>query len=448
VSTMREPARDIPVIRDVDLCVIGGSCTGVFAAVRAARLGARVAMVEKQNCFGGVATNGLVNVWHNLQDTAFERQIIGGLTVEIIERLEKRGAVLRAPRQPLVAFRLNTEELKIELDELVRESRVDALLHASCTWPVVADGRIDAVIVEAKSGRGAIRARAFVDATGDGDVCARAGLPFEQHRYKQPPTTCAKIHGLTGLDRKLFKDLVYAHRDEFGLRADWGWGGPIPGVDDVSFHAESHVFDLDCTDTDQLTAAEIEGRRQVRAIMDIVRKYGPAGVRPVLLDLGSYIGIRETRHARCRYRLTGDDLLAGRRFDDAIANGTYPVDVHHEDKPGLTFRYLDGTQRSCRDGFPDEAGRWRPETPENPTFYQVPFRSLVPGGIANVVVAGRILDADPVAYGAVRVMVNTNQTGEAAGVAAAIALAGDGSFEHVDAALLRRKLAEGGSIIL
>jgi len=447
MEAIREPARDVPIIEDVDVCVVGGSCTGVFAAVRAARLGARVAVVEKQNCFGGVAACGLVNVWHSLHDTRGERQIVAGLTSEVLERLAGRDAVRRPDGKELAAFLLNTEELKIELDEIVKEAGIVPFLHTAFASVAMKNGRLEAVFVEGKSGRGAVRARVFIDATGDGDVCVRAGLPFELPAHRQPPTTCAKIHGLSGLGRGVFKGLVHEHRREFGLEADWGWGGPIPGVDDVDFHADSHVFNVNCADGRQLTWSEMEGRRQVRATMDALRKYGPPGIRPVLLALPSYIGIRETRHIRCRRRLTGGELLAGRRFDDAIANGTYPVDVHHDDRPGLTFKYLDGTQRSSRDGFPDEMGRWRPETAEDPTFYQIPFSALVPEGIDNLLAAGRMLDADRDAYGAVRVMVNTNQTGEAAGVAAALALSKGNAFHGVDARDLRRKLVEGGSIV-
>ena len=174
--TIHQAAREIPVCHECDVCVIGGSCTGVFAAVRAARLGARVAIVERQNCFGGVATCGLVNVWHRLHDTQNELQIIGGMTEEIIDRLRRRGAVEQDPGSVSSAFRLNTEELKLELDELICAAGVRPFLHALATTAHTEDGRLDAVITESKSGCRAIRARVFIDATGDGDIVARAGV--------------------------------------------------------------------------------------------------------------------------------------------------------------------------------------------------------------------------------------------------------------------------------
>jgi hypothetical protein len=449
-----EPQKTVPVIADVDICVLGGSCTGVFAAVRAARLGASVALVEQMNCFGGVATSGMVNIWHSLQDTQYSQQIIGGMTGEVVERLKKRDAVI-TNEHTVDAFMLNTEELKIELDELVREAKIKAYLHTVFSAPLVEDGRLAAVFVENKSGRGAIRAKAFIDATGDGDLCHRLGLPGYALPIKQPPTTGAKIYGmdyeLYGMSRVGDFDLQQAllqHHDEFGIPELWGWSAKIPGVPNVTFQAISRVFYADCADADSLTASEMEGRRQIRAILDIIRKYGPQDYRPVLLGLASYIGIRETRHIHTLHRLTEQDILAGKRFADAIANGTYRVDIHSDDDPGVLFRYLDGREVYHRSGFPSEERRWRPVQAKDPTFYQIPYRSLVPQGHDNLLLCGRSLDADVGAFGAVRVMVNMNQTGEAAGVAAYTAIDTGRSVQTIDTALLRAQLARGGSIML
>jgi hypothetical protein len=183
--------------------------------------------------------------------------------------------------------------------------------------------------------------------------------------------------------------------------------------------------------------------------MDIIRDYGPTQSSIALADLAATIGARETRRVRALYSLTGDDLLSGRRFEDAIANGTYPVDIHHNDGPGITLRYLDGKERiTMGHGMPPKIQRWRDPSPENPTFYQIPFRCLVQKHVPNLVLSGRMLDADRTAFGAVRVMVNTNQTGEAAGVACALAAQKNCAIEEVDVRCLRQTLAEGGSIIL
>jgi hypothetical protein len=447
-STIREPAHDVPVIHDADICVVGGSCTGVFAAVRAARLGMRVAIVEKQNCFGGVATAGAVNVWHSLHDTVAKQQIIAGLTLEVIERLRTRGAVSMTGNADS-AYILNTEELKIELDELVTEHSITPFLHTFYVAPVMEDDELGAVIIENKNGRQAIRARCFIDATGDADLALDLNLPSYMPETLQPPTTCAKIHGLGTLGDFDWIAAIREHGHEFGLTPDWGWGCSIPGTVDTQMRADTHVFDADTSDASQLTRAEIEARRQVRAMMNVIRKYGPADSSIALVDLAATIGARETRRISARYQVTGDDVLYGRRSDDAIANGSYRVDIHHADGPGITFRYLDGTEMVIPErGAAHIQGRWRDPVEEDPTFYQIPFRSLVVESVPNLVLAGRMLDSDKVAFSALRVMVNMNQTGEAAGVACALAVESDCPITEMDSERVRARLADGGSIVI
>ena len=452
--TVPEPARHVPVIAEADLCVLGGSCTGVFAAIRAARLGLRVVLVERAGGFGGVATISLVNVWHSPLDTVFETPIFAGLTVETMDRLRKRNAVTDRARSPHWAWCFNPAQLMIELDELVTEHRVTPMLHTVFVAPHVDDdGKLDAVIVENKSGRGAVRARFFIDATGDADVCHRLGLPTRVEHHLQPATTCALISGWNSLACDAGK-LLIEHGHAFNLPRGFAWGAHVPGSD-VYMLAGTRVHHTDCSTAEGATHAEMEGRRQVRAILDLLATHAPHA-KLTLQALPARIGIRETRHVACRYQLTGDDVLHGRRFDDAIANGSYRVDVHHQDKPGITLQYLDGTQRYCVPGHADEVSRWRDPLPpgqSDPTFYQVPYRCLVPAArpdgraFDNLLVAGRMIDTDPIAHAAVRVMVNMNQTGEAAGVAAALCLQHDTPAAAVDVSALRRTLADGGSII-
>lgn len=439
-----EPARKTPVLLDVDLCVLGGSCTGVFAAVRAARRGLRVAIVEKQNRFGGVATCGLVCIWHNDLDDNYEEQIIAGLSLETVERLKRRDAVDVRERNPNARYVLNTEELTIELDELVREAGVHPFLHTYyCGAAFSDDGRIDAVFVENKDGRGAIRAQMFVDATGDGDLAKDCRAPFSVRRDLQPPTTCAKIAGLDGMDMRAFYN---AHREEFDVPKDAGWSCAIPRGGKVRLHAETHVFGANVADASQFTHAEMEGRRHVRAMMDMVRKHLPERREHLcLFDLSSSIGVRETRRFRAEHQLTETEVLRGTRFPDAIANGTYRVDVHYPDGGGFIFRYLDGREVSIRDNE-RVWSRWKEDDTAPALFYQIPYRSMVRQDCPNLILAGRMIDADPGAYGAIRVMITMNQTGEAAGEAAALALDGTPTC-RVDPAVLRERMRDGGSII-
>jgi hypothetical protein len=184
-------------------------------------------------------------------------------------------------------------------------------------------------------------------------------------------------------------------------------------------------------------------------MVDMIRKYGE-GAAPTIVGLPSRIGVRETRHVRCLHQITGDELLYGIHYEDAIANGTYPSDLHHQDREGITFRYLNGEQKLSRPGKETVKSRWREPIEQDPTFYQIPYRAMVPRNspFPNVVVAGRMIDADPIAHAAIRVMVNLNQTGEAAGTAAYLALSGSVGFADVNASRLRKLLTEGGSIII
>jgi hypothetical protein len=449
MSTLREPARDLPVIHEADVCVLGGSCTGLFAAIRAARLGARVVIVEKDNCFGGVATTAMVNVWHSLHDTEGKKQIIAGLTEETIDRLDRRGAVKRHElTNPSRGFTFNSEELKIELDELAREAGLKIYLHTqfAAPAPLFENNRLAAVFVENKSGRGAIRARVFIDATGDADLAARLGCETYFANHLQPATACARFSGWGTLNESNVGALIREHGPAYGLPPTFSWGNYVPNSD-VYMLAATRIHGINPANADDLTHGEIEGRRQVRAIADILRAHAP-GCRLSLEALPSRLGLRESRHIRSAYQLSGDDVLSGRAFDDTIAQGSYRVDVHHQDKPGITLRYLDGREEYHRPGFPSENGRWRPETAVNPTYYQIPYRTLLPvKGPDNVIVAGRMLDVDPIAHAAVRVMVNMNQTGEAAGVAAVLSLETNQPLRALNAATLRAKLTAGGSAL-
>jgi len=415
-EVIEEEPRSTPVVQTCDVCVLGGSCTGVFAAVRAAQMGAKVALVEKQNAFGGVATAGLVNIWHKLTSNKGKEQIIGGLTQRMIENLEQIGAAAQRGR----SYILNTEELKIELDKLVLEHEITPYLHTFYASPRMEGDRATAVFIENKNGRQAIRAKVFVDATGDGDLAKDAGLPFEIRGGLQPPTTCAKISGLPGGMLKL----IDQHREEFGLAPDHGWGAPVPGSSGVGMCAYRHVFDTIASDANQLTAAEIDGRRQVRAFMDIARKYGGDDNAPCLLDLASTIGIRETRSFTANYKLTEEDVLQCKRFPDAIANGTYHIDVHDP-----------------------KTGRFKFKEPRG-DFYQIPLSTMVSDNTPNIVLAGRMISTDRSAFGGIRVMVNLNQVGEAAGVAASLAASGAKSVSDIDAGSVRDQLSNLGAVVI
>ena len=313
--------------------------------------------------------------------------------------------------------------------------------------PYVKDGKLLGVIIENKNGRQAILARFFVDASGDGDLAYDLGLDHYSYDSMQPPTPTFKLIG--GLSDVNVSKLLQEHGSEFGLPEDWGWGGPIPHIPNLSFRADTHVFGVDCSDAEDLTYAEIEGRKQINAVIRVLRKYAPQKGKDLhIAATCSHIGIRETRHFAGGYKLNQQDLLYGVRYEDAIANGTYRVDIHHADDAGITFRSLDGKEQIFTDRTAPPIQRmWRTDN-KHAEYYQVPFRTLVQRKFANLIIAGRMLDADRDAFGAVRVMVNLNQIGEAAGVAAYLSISAEKETWNIDTRYLRDILKKGGSVIL
>jgi len=453
MERIQEPARDIPVCHTCDLCVIGGSTTGVFAAIAAARLGASVAIVESLGMFGGTATASLVTVWHSRMNTTYERNIIGGLPIELMDRLSQRDALIEHPADSSRQYVFSPAEMAIELDEMIVEAGVRPFLHTRFVAPGLDDaGNLVAAIIEDKTGRRAIRVRYFIDASGDADLAYRLGCETYTRAALQPPTTCAMLLGLgkvreqnPGFDlRRVVFDPQFAE----ALRPGFLWTAVQPGIHDLHMMAGTRIHGADLSDADQRTQAEMRGRAQVRRVLDILQKHVPGGDQVTLAALPARIGIRETRHVRCQHQLTEQEVLTGNRFDDAIANGSYRVDVHYADGDGLVFRYLDGTEVVSLANGDEIRRRWRAPQDADPTFYQIPYRSLVPQGARNLLVAGRCLDADEGAFGGVRVMINTAQTGQAAGVAAWLALRNGISVADVDASTLRQTLSDQGALII
>ncbi len=443
MNYVTEPAKKIPIVCRADICVIGGSATGVFAAVRAARLGAKVVLVERSNCFGGTATGGLVNIWHTYYDTTGKKQIIAGLSEEITDRIEPFN---NGYRDYAGSHCFNPNELKIELDRLLTESGVKYYLHTYYAGLMTDGDRITSVFIENKDGRGAIVADFFIDATGDGDLARDLKIESYVNPNVQPPSACFLMQGtFRGVD---YQGLIREHGKEFGLENDWGWGGPVPRCRDISMRAETHVFGVRCDSADDLTKAEVEGRRKMRALVEMLNKYSGTGDVYNIISACSMIGIRETVHYKTIYKATEDELLSGARYPDAVLNGSYNVDVHLQGK-GITFRRLDGSYQTEGEDGEVRRGNWREENgirmEEVPTYYQLPFRCLVPETWGNFIAVGRMINADVGAFGALRVMVNLNQLGEAAGVAAYLALHRTCTVQELDGREVALTLSRGGS---
>jgi len=335
MNTIIEPSRQIPVVHECDICVIGGSSTRVFAAVAASRLGARVALIEMNGFFGGTATAAKVCVWHTHLDTAYEKQIIGGLTMELVRRMLKKGTMIDKGPNPYQQYVFLPSEMCMELDYLIESHKIRPFLHSRFVSPIMRDeGVVDAVLIEDKSGRRAIKAKLFIDASGEADLVHRAGLPTYKPDHIQPPTSCMIVQGMSSIFEKNpdvnLRKIVFDPNNPENLRPGFLWGDFLP-AHDMFMVAGTRIHGADCSDADQLTEAEMEGRRQIGKIISILRRQ-QGGDKIVLQEIPTHIGVRQTRHVVCEHRLTNHEVMYGERFEDAIMNGSYVVDHMHQVK--------------------------------------------------------------------------------------------------------------------
>lgn len=409
------PQQELPVAAEVDVVVAGGSCTGVFAAITAARGGASVAVVEAQNRFGGTATAGQVCLWHGLLSFDYSRQIIFGLTPEILERLDKRNLVeyWKKPNPHWYA-NFNSEEICCELDEMVLEAGITPFLHTRIAGVWQNDnGKIGGVVIAGKDGLSVIKARYIIDATGDGDVVRFAGGKMWRNEEIQTSTACVKFSKFPRevMNNETIGKLVRAAKEKYRMPCGVIWGEPSCNSDTFML-AGTNIPKLDVSIQKELTEAEIESRRQMRAIADILKDAGYP--RPVMEAVPSLIGVRESKHIVSLYQITEDELLSGKKFPDEAGKGTYRSDVHRRNPPGTRFRYLDGKELLLTSDAPPQESYWRDPSLPTPEYFTWPVRSQIPVGFDNLITAGRMIDADAGAFGALRVMVNMNQSGEAA----------------------------------
>jgi len=454
-ETICEPARDIPVLTHCDVAVFGGGPAGIAAAAAAARQGARVVLVERYGFLGGMATAGSVTILHSLYGTDGATKVIGGIPEELIRRLQHLRAIYNHHENgetgPWVVC---TETAKLVCDDLVLGSGARLLLHSLLAGCLREDRRITAAIVEGKGGRQAILAKAYVDCTGDADLIRRAGIGTQLGDAEgkcQAPSLCFRVRGhrrdaipLSEVQVSLFEEPMDYNGEHYPTFL-WGSGGVHDRAELMM--AGTRVLNVNAADPLDLSRAEIEARYQLRWVLGKLKSM-PGWEDVYLAHIATQIGVRESHRAIADHQLTREEVLHGVEFPDAIAQGTYPIDIHRPDGPGIYFEHLDGTTRRIHGDRSTEAGRWDGQSADAPPrktlCYQVPYRSLVPRELDNVLVAGRCIGANHDSAGAIRVMVNCMQAGQAAGTAAALALAAGGAVREVDTQALQARLAEAG----
>jgi len=438
----RSVARAPDLYADVDVCVVGSGSAGSSAAIAAARGGASVLVVEKLPFLGGTSTAVLDTFYGFYTPGSSPRKVVGGIADDVVAALRALGPVVERPNTygAGIGVTYQAEHLKVAWERLVEASGARIVLHAVLVEAAVHDGHVEAVTIATKAGLRRVTARVFVDATGDADLCHFAGFGYELAGELEPAQTLTTTFRMVNVDRErrrtvdrtalrgLMADAATSGAYDLPRREGSDHATPIEGTTATIMTRLDSVECRDgrlvnATDPDVLTRAEIAGRRQAleyaRFLVDRVPGYEHAS----LVALGSQVGVRETRRVYGDYRLTRDDVLGARRFDDVTGLCGAPIEDHRAG-PDTRWHYL----------------------PEGQTV-DIPYRSLVVRDAHNVLVAGRCFSATHDAHASVRSMAQCMAMGQAVGTAAALSVAGAADPRAIDTAQLRDRLRADRAIL-
>ncbi len=398
-----------PVTRKADIIVCGGGPSGFGAAVEAARQGAKVILIEHEGYLGGTWTAGHLGVMLDHKNKS-------GILLELKEELEKRN--WRANNVPTDhLFMFDSEKMKLLLEEICEREGIELLLYTTVCASITKKGRITHVITESKSGREAIAGGVFIDATGDGDLAALSGCTFDwgdENGNAQPMSMLALV---TGLDFDEVQDCLqwagYSNRKaKKNLAAEIRKGGyePTYKMPCLFFLRENvfalmavHQYGFKSWNRDDITKASILGRRDAHALVDALRSVGGRWQNMQIVSTANHIGCREGRRIHGLYTVTEDDLIIGKRHDDAACEVTFGVDVHPVEE------VHDGTGTSYQRGIKSKP-------------YDIPVRAMIPKDRKGLLVTGRCISGDFIAHSSYRVNANSVTLGQSAGYVAARAI--------------------------
>jgi hypothetical protein len=417
-----------------DVLVVGAGSAGSSAAISAARSGARTMLVDRLAFMGGTSTAVLDTFYAFYTPGDAPRRVVGGLGWEVVRRLTEAGVAFERPNTygAGTGVTYDQEALKVLWEELAGDAGVDLLLHTWATGVRVQEGRIAGVRLWNKGGERWVDANVVVDASGDADLVALAGLPHDNAAQQGRVQSLSTLFKLANVDvaraASVPKAELWDRMREAAASGDYAlpriegsWHRtPFEGV--VLIHM-TRIPNVDATDPVQLTRAEVDGRRQVREYARFLRDRVPGFESSVVVATSPAIGIRESRRIHGDYVLTREDVLTGRRFDDEITLCGAPIEDHHAGGD-TEWQYV------ARGGV-----------------YGVPYRALLPAGIEGLLVAGRCFSSTHDAHASARSMATCMAMGQAAGTAASMARASAVTPRAIDAAALRERLAADGALL-
>ena len=431
MKTYLEPSRELPIIADVDVLVCGGGPAGVGAALRAAREGVSTMIIEDQDCLGGVATAGMMSHWGGRSSSK--------IMLEIFERTHKKCVdTFGWENDQNNLTQIHHGAQKIALDEMMNEAGVKVLYYTFACGAVVENGEIKGVIVENKSGRGVIKAKRVVDATGDGDVAAAAGAPYFKGRETdgkmQPATLMFKVGGVDYSRAVFLPSFESKYETEKGeLQALAKEKIPFPAGHVLLYRQPTpgtvccnmtNAIEVDGTDAQSITKGLMTCRSQIEPIIKFLHEYVPGYENCWLMSEGSLLGIRETRHFEGEKSLTPEDILEAKVHDDwCVRRAFFNFDVHN-----LTGASLDKT------GVQKE---WK-----QPDDYTIPYGCILPKGVEGLLLSGRNISGSHLAHSNFRIMSVCIALGEAAGTAAAISVKENIKLKDVDVKKIQQIVGE------